>query len=113
MVQVYESQSWVNPLNPVLFMLPDIRSVRSKRKQKKTREHQRDFPGARIISLPGQQNPTCGTTAFFDAIRGTDNLHEINSLHPAGAFGTVVAKHFRVVEFPSRPHYVQYPLSLP
>jgi len=64
------------------------------------------------MSVAGQQNPTRGTTAFSVAIDKTDNLHEINVLYRAWAFGTAVANPFRVVESLSRPHYVQFPLSL-
>ena len=64
-----------------------------------------------IMSVAGQQNPTCGTTAFSDATHEAGKLHEINVLYSAWVFGTAVAKRFRVVESPSRPHCVQFPLS--
>jgi hypothetical protein len=84
-------------------MLPDNRSVL---------RSGAIFAAPGNISLAGQQNPTRGTTAFFDAIRGTVNHHKINILRRTEAFGTAVAKWFRVVESTSRPHCIQFPLLL-
>jgi len=106
----YESQ---NGLILSRFMLTDIRSVlRSGKKTKRQDSRGAIFAAPRNISLAGQQNPTCGTMAFFDATRGMGNLHEINTLRRVEAFGTAVAKRFRVVGFPSRPHCIQFSLSL-
>lgn len=63
-------------------------------------------------SFAGQQNPTRGTTAFSDAIRGMGNVQEISDLRRAGAFGTAVAKRFRVADSTSRLHCIQFSLSL-
>jgi hypothetical protein len=62
---------------------------------------------AAFISFAGQQNPTCGTTPFFGAKHGTQNLHDINVLRATDASGTAVAKRFRVVESTSRPYCIQ------
>jgi hypothetical protein len=94
-------------------MLTDIHSVlRSSGRRKDKTALVRFFAAPEIISLAGRQNPTSGTTMFFDAIRDTENLHEINSLRRSGTFGTVVARRFRVVKSPSRPHCIQYLLPL-
>ena len=91
----YESQ---NGLILSRFMLTDIRSVlRSGKKTKRQDSRGAIFAAPGNISLAGQQNPTCGTMAFFDATRGMGNLHEINTLRRVEAFGTAVAKRFRVV----------------
>jgi len=94
-------------------MRPDI-SLGSSQKKKKKRQDSTGaiFPAPGIISLAGQQNPTRGTTAFLDAIRWTCNLHKINALCQAGAFGTAIAKRFRVTDSTSRPHCIQFPLLL-
>jgi hypothetical protein len=110
MVQVYGSQ---NELILSCFMLNDVRSGSSERPRTKRQDSSDAISAApEIMSVAGQQNPTCGTMAFFDAIRGIGNLHKINILHQPWAFGTMVANRFGVVESPSRPHYVQFPLSL-
>jgi hypothetical protein len=94
-------------------MLTDIRSVLRSSGSKKGQDSIGAIFGApEIISLAGQQNPTCGTTVFFGTIRDTENLHAINCLRRSGTFGTVVAKRFRVVESLSRPHCTQFPLLL-
>ena len=94
-------------------MLNDVRS-RASHQAKTNRQESAGaiFAAPGSISLAGQQNPTCGTTGFFEAIRGTENPHEISDLQWADACGTAPAKRFRVVEFPSRSHYVRFPLSL-
>jgi hypothetical protein len=110
MVQVYESQ---NGLILSRYMLNHVPSGSPhQRKRKRQDSTGVIFAASGIISLAGQQNPTCGTTGFFDAIRETGNPHEISDLRWGDAFGTAAAKRFRVVEFPSRPHYVQFSLSL-
>jgi hypothetical protein len=110
MVQVYGSQ---NELILSCFMLNEVRSGSSERPRTK-RQDSSDaiFATPKIMSVAGQQNPTCGTMAFFDAIRGMGNLHKINTLHQPWAFGTMVANRFGVVESPSRPHCIQFSLSL-
>jgi hypothetical protein len=76
-------------------MMTDVRFLFRQRQKKKSRDRLAGFsPAPGIISLAGQQNPTRGTTAFLDAFRGTCNLHKINALRRAGAFGTAVANAF-------------------
>jgi len=110
MVQVYENQ---NELILSCFMLTGVLSGSPERRRTK-RQDSSDaiFAAPEIMSVAGQQNPTCGTMAFLDAIRGMENLHKINILHQLWAFGTMVAKRSRVVESPSRPHCIQFSLSL-
>ena len=71
-------------------------------------------PSAGEFSAPVEVDVSvnAGTMAFLDAIRGMGNLHKINILHQPWAFGTMVAKRSRVVESPSRPHCIQFSLSL-
>ena len=108
MVQVYESQ---NELILSCFMLTDVRSGSSpQRKTKRQESAGAIFAASENISLAGQQNPTCGTRAIVDEIRGTRNPHEISDLRRADAFGTAAAKRFRVLELPSRPHCIHPPL---
>jgi hypothetical protein len=76
-------------------MLTDIRSVlRTSRRRKDKTASARFFAAPGIISLAGQQNPTCGTTAFLDATGRTGNLHKISALRRAGASGTMAANAF-------------------
>jgi hypothetical protein len=110
MVQVYESQ---NRLMLSCFMFINARSGSSQRLKTK----RQDGIGAIFatpgnISLAGQQNPTCGTTAFSDTIHDTGNIHEINALCRAWAFGTAAANRSRVVESPHVLTSIQFSLSL-
>jgi hypothetical protein len=89
-------------------MLTDIRSLLRSRGERK--EISAIFAVREMISFAGQQNPTCGTTPVFEAFRWTQNLHEIRTLRRAGAFGTAVAKRFRVADYRSGPHYIQISL---
>jgi hypothetical protein len=109
MVQVYENQ---NELILSCFMLTGVLSGSPERRRAKRHSSDAIFAAPEIMSVAGQQNPTCGTMAFLDAIRGMGNLHKINILHQPWAFGTMVAKRSRVVESPSRPHCIQFSLSL-
>jgi hypothetical protein len=94
-------------------MITDNRSVlRGGKKTKRQDSRGAIFAAPGNISLAGQQNPTCGTMVFFDATGGTENLNKINALRRALAFGTAVANPFRVADSTTRPHCIQFSLSL-
>jgi hypothetical protein len=79
--------------------------------EKKRQRSRTIFAAPEIISFAGQQNPTGGTWRLLGGIRRMENAHEINVLHGTVAFGTAIAKRLPVVEFTTRPYYIQIPLS--